>query len=84
MNIFLLITAQPIHFDFLRELAKKDKNLKLIVNARNFGHIRSPQHAIYQTSGDACILIHADLQDPPSLITNFIKKFYYIKIKFKK
>ena len=59
----------------ITKLAKKDKNLKLIVNARNFGHIRSPQHAIYQTTGDACILIHADLQDPPSLLKKFIKEW---------
>ncbi len=59
----------------IKKLAKKDKNLKLIVNARNFGHLRSPQHAIFQTSGDACILIHADLQDPPSLIRKFIKEW---------
>jgi polyisoprenyl-phosphate glycosyltransferase len=59
----------------LKKLAKKDKDLKLIINAKNFGHLRSPQHAIYQASGDACILIHADLQDPPSLIRNFIKEW---------
>ncbi|MDC6484509.1 glycosyltransferase family 2 protein, partial [Methylophilaceae bacterium] len=59
----------------IKKLAKKDKNIKLIVNARNFGHIRSPQHAIYQTTGDACILMHADLQDPPTLIKDFISKW---------
>jgi len=59
----------------IERLAKKDKSLKLIVNARNFGHIRSPQHAIYQSTGDACILIHADLQDPPSLIRKFFTQW---------
>jgi len=59
----------------IKKLAKKDKNLKLIINARNFGHIRSPQHAIYQTTGDACILIHSDLQDPPSLLKKFITEW---------
>jgi len=59
----------------ITKLAKKDKNVKLIVNTRNFGHIRSPQHAIYQSSGDACILIHADLQDPPSLLKKFITEW---------
>ena len=59
----------------ITKLAKKDKNVKLIVNARNFGHIRSPQHALYQTSGDACILIHADLQDPPSMLKKFITEW---------
>jgi glycosyltransferase involved in cell wall biosynthesis len=59
----------------LREIAQADKNLKVIVNARNFGHIRSPFHAILQAQGDAVISIVADLQDPPELISEFIKKW---------
>jgi glycosyltransferase involved in cell wall biosynthesis len=59
----------------LKEIAKKDKNVKIIVNTRNFGHIRSPFYGILQTSGDAVISIVADLQDPPSLIFDFIKKW---------
>ncbi len=52
-----------------------DKRIKLIVNARNFGHIRSPYYGILQSSGDACILIASDLQDPPEMIAEFIKKW---------
>jgi|APSaa5957512622_1039677.scaffolds.fasta_scaffold31550_3 polyisoprenyl-phosphate glycosyltransferase len=59
----------------LKEIAKKDKNVKIIVNARNFGHIRSPYHAILQARGDAVIMLVADLQDPPSMIAVFIKKW---------
>jgi glycosyltransferase involved in cell wall biosynthesis len=59
----------------IKEIAAKDKRLKLIVNARNFGHIRSPYHAILQSSGDACILIASDLQDPPEMIAEFVKKW---------
>lgn len=59
----------------LKEIAKKDKNVKVIVNARNFGHIRSPYHAILQAEGDAVILMASDLQDPPSLIGEFVKKW---------
>jgi glycosyltransferase involved in cell wall biosynthesis len=59
----------------IKEKAEKDKRIKLIVNARNFGHIRSPYHGILQSSGDACILIASDLQDPPEMITEFIKKW---------
>ena len=44
----------------------------LIVNARNFGHIRSPYHAILQARGDAVIAMASDLQDPPELIPQFI------------
>ncbi len=71
--IFIDNCSTDATVNIIKKLAKKDKNLKLIINARNFGHIRSPQHAIYQSTGDACILIHADLQDPPSLLKEFIK-----------
>ena len=59
----------------LEEIASKDKNVKIIVNSRNFGHIRSPWHAMLQTTGDAVIGMCADFQDPPELIPEFIKKW---------
>jgi len=59
----------------IKELIKCDSKLKLIVNARNFGHIRSPYYAILQSRGDACVLIASDLQDPPEMITEFIEKW---------
>ena len=59
----------------LRRLAARDSNVKVILNARNFGHIRSPFHALLQTTGDAAILMVADLQDPPQMIKDFIKKW---------
>ena len=49
--------------------------MKVIRNTRNFGHIRSPIHALYQTIGDAVIGIVADLQDPPELIVDMIRKW---------
>lgn len=59
----------------IKNLAEKDRRIKLIVNARNFGHIKSPYYAILQSKGDACILIASDLQDPPEIISDFIKKW---------
>jgi glycosyltransferase involved in cell wall biosynthesis len=59
----------------LKELAAQDKNVKLIVNRRNFGQVRSPQHAILQAQGDAVIALAADLQDPPSLIPTFLREW---------
>ena len=59
----------------LRELARQDKNLKVIVNTRNFGHIRSPFHALLQATGDAVIAMASDLQDPPTLIPEFIERW---------
>jgi glycosyltransferase involved in cell wall biosynthesis len=57
----------------LRRIAAHDQNVKVIVNARNFGHIRSPMHAFLQARGDAVIGIAADFQDPPELIPEMIK-----------
>lgn len=59
----------------IKAIAARDKRVKLIVNSRNFGHIRSPYHAILQSRGDACVLIAADLQDPPEMIAEFVKKW---------
>src|SRR5205823_4099786 len=54
---------------------EKDKRLKVIVNARNFGHIRSPYHALMQARGEAAIYLASDLQDPPELIPKFLEKW---------
>lgn len=59
----------------LRELAQKDKRVKVILNSRNFGHIRSPYYGVVQAQGDAVIYLASDLQDPPELISDFIKKW---------
>lgn len=59
----------------LKRLAAADKNLKIIVNARNFGHIRSPMHALFQARGEAIIGIVADLQDPPELIPELLERW---------
>jgi glycosyltransferase involved in cell wall biosynthesis len=59
----------------IKDIAAQDNRVKLIVNARNFGHIKSPYYGILQSRGDACILIASDLQDPPEMIVEFIKKW---------
>jgi glycosyltransferase involved in cell wall biosynthesis len=74
-HIFIDNASKDKTVSILKEIAGKDKNVKIIVNTRNFGHIRSPYHAILQASGDAIIVISADLQDPPSILTEFIKKW---------
>ncbi len=61
--------------DILKEIAANDKRVKIIVNTRNFGHIRSPYWGILQTSGDVTIYLASDLQDPPELIPEFIKEW---------
>jgi glycosyltransferase involved in cell wall biosynthesis len=59
----------------LRRLAAADSRVKVILNARNFGHIRSPFHGILQARGDAVICMASDFQEPPILIKEFVKKW---------
>jgi glycosyltransferase involved in cell wall biosynthesis len=59
----------------LRELAKADKRVKVIVNTRNFGQVRSPYYGFLQARGDAVMTCVADLQDPPELIPRFVEKW---------
>lgn len=59
----------------LRNISKKNKNLKVIINTKNFGHIRSPFHGIMQSNGDATILINSDFQEPLDLIPKYIEKW---------
>jgi glycosyltransferase involved in cell wall biosynthesis len=61
--------------DKIRELASKDKRIKAIFNARNFGHIRSPYYGILHSSGDATIYMASDFQDPPDMILRFIEEW---------
>jgi len=57
----------------LRRIASDDKNVKVILNSRNFGQVRSPQHAILQAAGDAVIVLMSDLQDPPEMLVDMLK-----------
>lgn len=59
----------------LRELAAEDSNVKVILNARNFGANRSGSYGMLQGTGDALICIVCDLQDPPEMIPTFLQKW---------
>jgi glycosyltransferase involved in cell wall biosynthesis len=61
--------------EILREIAAKDPRFKVILNANNFGHIRSPFNALLQTTGDAIVVLCSDLQEPPEMIREFVKQW---------
>jgi len=61
--------------EILRELAARDKNVKVIFNSRNFGPDRSGYNALMHACGDAVIAMVSDLQDPPCLIKDFIEQW---------
>jgi len=59
----------------LKEIARQDKSVKIIVNNKNYGHLRSPYWAMLQAHGDAVIFMASDLQDPPEILPLFIKQW---------
>ncbi|MFL6735171.1 MAG: glycosyltransferase family 2 protein [Sphingomicrobium sp.] len=61
--------------EIVRGLCASDPRIKLIVNTRNFGQLRSPTHALFQATGRAVIGIVADFQDPPELIPEFVRRW---------
>ena len=74
-HIFIDNASTDQTVDILKKLAAEDRRLKIIVNTRNFGHIRSPFHGILQAGGAAVICLASDLQEPPSLIPEFLKRW---------
>lgn len=74
-HVFIDNASTDQTVSILREIAARDRRVKIIVNTRNFGHIRSPYHALLQCRGDAVIGMAADLQDPPELIPAFLEKW---------
>lgn len=59
----------------LRNICKKNKKIKAIFNAKNFGQFRSPYYGLLQTEGDCTILLCCDFQDPLEEIPNMIKEW---------
>jgi glycosyltransferase involved in cell wall biosynthesis len=74
-HLFIDNASKDRTVEILRELAAADRRVKVIVNTRNFGHVRSPYHAFLQARGDAVMSCVADLQDPPELIPQFVAKW---------
>jgi glycosyltransferase involved in cell wall biosynthesis len=74
-HIFIDNSSRDNTVAILKMIAAEDENVKVIVNSRNFGHIRSPIHALFAARGDAMIGIVADLQDPPPMIVDLIREW---------
>ncbi len=74
-HVFIDNASQDATVEILRELAATEHRIKVIVNSRNFGPLRSPVYGLFQASGDAIILLFADLQDPPELLVQMIEEW---------
>ncbi|MFZ0560990.1 MAG: glycosyltransferase family 2 protein [Terriglobales bacterium] len=74
-HIFIDNASRDTTFTVLSEIAAADSNVKVIRNARNFGHVRSPMHALFQAQGDAVIVLMSDLQDPPEVLVPLLEEW---------
>ncbi|WP_170765222.1 glycosyltransferase [Ruegeria lacuscaerulensis] len=73
-HIFVDNASTDRTVEILREIAAKDQDVKVVVNARNFGVFRSAFNGLRYAEGDAVIVIlPVDLQDPPEMIPEFVK-----------
>src|SRR6516225_11832739 len=61
--------------DQIKAIARQDPAVRLIVNVRNFGVMRSGLYGFLQAPGDAVIHMVADLQDPPEMIPEFVQRW---------
>lgn len=73
--IFVNDGSKDKTLEILEEIAKNDKNVKVLSFSRNFGHQAAVTAGLKEVSGDAIVIIDADLQDPPELIPEMLKKW---------
>lgn len=73
--IFINDGSKDKTLDILQKIAEFDKNVKIISFSRNFGHQAAVTAGLKYATGDAIIIIDADLQDPPELIPDMIAKW---------
>jgi polyisoprenyl-phosphate glycosyltransferase len=73
--IFIDNASTDTTVDVLKKLAAADRRVKIIVNNRNFGHVRSGYYAMLQARGDAVVAMASDLQDPPEMIPRFVQNW---------
>lgn len=61
--------------DLLRQICEKNKKVRVIFNARNFGQFNSPYHGLLQTTGECTVGLCCDFQDPVELIPKFVEEW---------
>ena len=73
--LFIDNKSQDNTRNLIRKICKKDKNVKAIFNAQNFGQFNSPYYGLLNTTGDCTIMVAADFQDPIEMIPKFVKEW---------
>ena len=59
----------------LEKIADKDKKVKIVSFSRNFGHQAAVTAGLKYVTGDAVVIMDADLQDPPEIVPDMLKKW---------
>ncbi len=59
----------------IRELADEHENVKAVFYAKNFGYLKNTFYSVRSAKGDCAVLLHADLQNPPEKIPEFLEKW---------
>lgn len=73
--IFIDDGSSDRSYEKMVELADSDPDVRVIKFSRNFGHQIAITAGIENSTGDAVVVIDADLQDPPEIISKFISKW---------
>ena len=73
--IFVNDGSKDKTLEILEGIAQKDEKVKIISFSRNFGHQAAVTAGLKEVSGDAIVIIDADMQDPPELIPEMLKKW---------
>ena len=71
--IFINDGSKDKTLNILENIAKENKSVKIISFSRNFGHQCAVTAGLKYVTGDAIVIIDADLQDPPELIPEMLK-----------
>lgn len=71
--IFVNDGSKDKTLEILERIAKKDKKVKVISFSRNFGHQAAVTAGLKYTTGDAVVIMDADMQDPPEVIIEMVK-----------
>lgn len=85
--IFIDNDSQDSTREIIRGICARDKRVKGIFNAKNFGQFNSPYYGMLQSTGDATVLMAADFQDPVEMIPRYVAEWengYRIVIGIKK
>jgi glycosyltransferase involved in cell wall biosynthesis len=75
IHLFIDNNSEDGTYQKIIDIAKTNPQVRAIINARNFGYIRSSFYGLIDLDADATVLISCDFQEPPSLIYEFVKEW---------